>query len=620
MRLFDPSDAATAEPPQARTRRREDIPDRFKWNLSDIFATWNEWDTAYGTIESGIDRYAALKGTLASGPDRLLEAFRLSEELEQLAYRVWYFPSLQYDQDQRDNVVNAKRQQVQILFARLQQAGSWFSPELLKIPLETVRSWTDRVEALRLYRFAIENLYRQQEHVLDEAGERLMSLSSRLASAPNEAYWALSTADAKFPTVTLTTGETVTVSYGQYRAILATRREQADREAAFTALHETYQANINTYATLYNGVCQRDWFQARARGYASTLDAALHGDNIPTSVVENLIETTRAGVEPLRRYHRLRRKTLGVPSYHVYDFSIPLVTFDKKYHYDEVLDWIVQAVAPLGDEYRARMREGFAGGWIDVYENEGKRSGAYSAPVYGTHPYMLLNYTDTLDDVFTLAHEMGHSMHTILSHEHQPFVYSSYTIFVAEVPSTLSEALLLEFMLARSTDPAERVVLLQHAIDNITGTFFTQVMFADYELRVHRLAEMDQPITSDILTDIYRTLLQDYYGDAVDLNSMTGLTWARIPHFFNSPYYVYQYATCFASAARLSQEIMFGSAGSRSESRERYLDLLKAGGSDYPMALLKTAGVDLAQPDTVRAIIEQLDDLVTRLERELAAL
>ena len=289
--------------------------------------------------------------------------------------------------------------------------------------------------------------------------------------------------------------------YGQYRAILATRREQADRAAAFKALHDTYQSSLNTYATLYNGVCQRDWFQARARGYSSTLEAALNGDNIPTSVVENLIETTRAGVEPLRRYHRLRRQVLGVPSYHVFDFSIPLVTFDKKYNYEQVLDWIVASVAPLGPEYQARMREGFSGGWIDVYENDGKRSGAYSAPVYGTHPYMLLNYTDTLDDVFTLAHEMGHSMHTILSHETQPFIYSSYTIFVAEVPSTLSEALLLEYMLAHSTDPAERIVLLQHAIDNITSTFYTQVLFADYELRVHRLAEQDQPITSETLTE-----------------------------------------------------------------------------------------------------------------------
>jgi oligoendopeptidase F len=284
-----------------------------------------------------------------------------------------------------------------------------------------------------------------------------------------------------------------------------------------------------------------------------------------------------------------------------------------------VLDWIVAAIAPLGPEYQARMREGFSGGWIDVYENEGKRSGAYSAPVYGTHPYMLLNYTDTLDDVFTLAHEMGHSMHTILSHESQPFVYSSYTIFVAEVPSTLSEALLLEYMLDRSTDPAERIVLLQHAIDNITGTFFTQVMFADYELRAHRLAEQDQPITSEILTAMYTSLLKDYYGDAIDMNDLTGITWARIPHFFNSPYYVYQYATCFASAARLSREIMHGGAGAGA-ARERYLTLLKAGGSDYPMELLKKAGVDLAQPDTVMAVIEQLDDLVARLEKEIGEL
>jgi oligoendopeptidase F len=295
------------------------------------------------------------------------------------------------------------------------------------------------------------------------------------------------------------------------------------------------------------------------------------------------------------------------------------VSFDKKYDYDRVLDWIVESVAPLGEQYQQRMRDGFAGRWLDVYENDGKRSGAYSAPVYGTHPYMLLNYNDTLDDVFTLTHEMGHSMHTILSHETQPFVYSNYTIFVAEVPSTLNEALLLEYLLARSTDPAERIVLLQHAIDNITGTFYTQVLFADYELRAHRLAERDQPITADILTGIYRSLLADYYGDAIDMNDLTGITWSRIPHFYNSPYYVYQYATCFASAARLAQEITQGSDGARRAARERFLDLLRSGGSDYPMEQLKRAGVDLSQPDTVRAIVNQLDGLVTRLEKELGA-
>ena len=621
MRFLDylaPSDVAAPEPAQTRSRRREEIPDQFKWNLTDIFPGWAEWEAAYKQLEAGVERYAALQGTLAGGPERLLDAFKLSEQLGQLAYRVWYFPSLKYDEDQRDNTVNARRQQVQILFAKWKQAESWFNPELLQIPLETVRQWMDSSEPLRLYRFAIEDLYRQQEHVLDEKGERLMSLASRLAAAPNDAYWALSTADAKFPMITLSDGETVTVSYGQYRAILATRREQSDRAAAFEALHKTYQANLNTYATLYNGVCHRDWFQARARGYRSTLDAALHGDNIPTSVVENLIEATRAGTEPLRRYHRLRRSILGVPSYHVYDFSIPLVSFDKKYRYDDVLERIVTSVAPLGNEYQKRMREGFGGGWVDVYENDGKRSGAYSAPVYGTHPYMLLNYTDTLDDVFTLAHEMGHSMHTILSHETQPFIYSNYTIFVAEVPSTLSEALLLEYMLAHSTDPTERIVLLQHAIDNITGTFYTQVLFADYELQAHKLAEQDQPITSEILTETYTALLKDFYGDALDLNPLTGITWARIPHFFNSPYYVYQYATCFASAARLAQEIMHGTEVEQRQARERFLTLLRSGGNDYPMEQLKKAGVDLSQPDTVGAVVDQLSGLVTRLETELS--
>ena len=600
-----------------RTRNRAELPDRFKWNVQDIYKSWDEWEAAYKTLDAGVERYAELKGTLSGGPETLLRAFRLSEELGQTAYRVWYFPSLQYDEDQRDNTVNAKRQQVQILFAKWKQAESWFSPELLQIPLETVRAWMDRNPELQVYRFAIENLYRQQEHVLDEAGEHLMSLASRLASSPNEAYWALSTADAKFPKVTLSNGEEVTVSYGQYRAILATRHEQADREKAFTALHEIYKASLNTYATLYNAVCQRDWFQARARGYKTTLEAALHGDNIPPSVVENLIETTRAGVAPLRRYHQLRRRLLKVPAYQVFDFAIPLVTFSKKYNYEDVLTWIVDAVAPLGPEFQARMRQGFASRWIDVYENEGKRSGAYSAPVYGIHPYMLLNYTDTLDDVFTTAHEMGHSMHTILSHETQPFIYSDYTIFVAEVPSTLSEALLLEYMLAHSTDPDERIVLLQHAIDNITGTFYTQVMFADYELRAHKLAEDDQPITAEILTETYTQLLKDYYGDAVDLNAYTGITWSRIPHFFNSPYYVYQYATCFASAAKIARQIMAGGVEA-DQARERFLDLLRAGGSDYPMELLRKAGVDLSRPDTVLAVVDQLDDLVTRLERELS--
>lgn len=603
-----------------RSRRREDIDDRFKWNLDDIFPDWQAWEAGYRALEARVDEFAALKGTLASGADALARAFALSDELGQLAHKVWYYASLRYDEDQRDNEVNAKRQQVQILLARLGQASSWFNPELLQIPIETVRGWIDANPGLATYRFAIEDLYRQQEHVLDDKGEQLLSLSSRLAGAPNDAYWALSTADAKFSDVTFSTGETITVSYAQYRRVLATSRSQADRRRAFEALYGLYRTNLNTYATLYNGVCQRDWFQARARGYRDSLEAALDGNAIPPSVVENLIATTRAGVGPLRRYHALRQRALGLDTYHVYDFSVPLVAFDRRYAYGEVLDRIVASVAPLGGDFQERMRQAFKGGWIDVYENEGKRSGAYSAPVYGTHPYMLLNYSDTLDDVFTLTHEMGHSMHTMLAHESQPFIYSSYTIFVAEVPSTLNEALLLDEMLARSDDPAERVVLLQHAIDNITSTFYTQVLFADYELQAHRLVEADKPITSDILNEIYLGLLKQYYGDALgglEDDPLTRITWARIPHFFASPFYVYQYATCFASAARLAAEITSGPETARAAARDRYLHLLRAGSSDHPMTLLQRAGVDLSRPETVQAIVDQVDGLVGRLEKEL---
>ena len=597
---------------------REAVEPRFTWDLSAIFHSWTEWEAQYQELDQRIEAFKQFEGTLARGADHLLSALREQDELGQLAYKVWYYASLQYDQDQRDNVVNGHRQRVQMLIARWRQATSWFSPELLSIPIEKVREWMDRSPDLALYRFFIEDLFRQQAHVLDQAGERLLSLASRLGAVPHDAYSAQSTADARFPTITLSTGEAVQVSYGQYRRLLATCRQQADRRAAYEALYDTYAASLNTYAALYNGVMQREWFEARARGYASTLDAALFGNDIPPSVVLNLIRETKNGVEPFRRYHRLRRRVLELDDYFVFDAFVPLVEHDVRYPYDEVLDWIIESVGPLGENYRDRVRAAFAGRWIDVYENQGKRSGAYSAPVYGAHPYMLLNYNDTLDAVFTLAHEMGHSIHTLLSHESQPFVYAGYTIFVAEVPSTLSEALLLDLMLERASTRAERVVLLQHAIDNIVGTFYNQVMFADFELQAHQLVEQERPVTSDDLSGIHSRLLDEYWGDALSPDARAKLTWARIPHFFQSPYYVYQYATCFASSAKLMRDVRSGDAGAREDAVNRYLDLLRAGGSDYPMTLLARAGVDLSKPETVRAVVEQLDDLVTRLESELA--
>ena len=360
-----------------------------------------------------------------------------------------------------------------------------------------------------------------------------------------------------------------------------------------------------------------EWFEARARGYQTTLDAALFGNNIPTSVVENLIREAKQGAEPFRRYHRLRKRVLGLSDYYVFDAFVPLVDFDEKYPYDQVLDWIIEAVAPLGVAYQNLVRKAFAGRWIDVYENQGKRSGAYSAPVYGANPYMLMNYNDTLDAVFTLAHELGHSMHTLLSHETQPFVYAGYTIFVAEVPSTLNEALLLDLMLARAKSKEERIVLLTHAIDGIVGTFYNQVLFADFELAAHKLVEQEQPITAEALSGIYGKSVGEFWGDALSEDARAKNTWARIPHFFQSPYYVYQYATCFASTAKLMEEIGGADQKVRAAAVERYLNLLRSGGNDHPMTLLKTAGVDLAEPSTVRAVVAQLDGLVTRLEAEL---
>jgi len=614
MDTFSPAEAPAA--PSQRTR--DQIEDRFKWNLSHIFPDWDAWQRGYDELDRKIAQFASLQGTLKNGPGQLLRAMTLADELGQLEYKVWYFPSLKYDEDQRDNSINARRQQVQILAAKGSQVMAWFNPELLAVPLDTVREWMNVSPELAVYRFAIEELYRQQEHVLDDKGEHLLSLSAQLSSAPNDIYAALSTADVKHPVIRLSNGQDVTVTYGQYRAILATNRNQADRAAAFTALHELYANTINTYASLYNAVMQREWFHAQARGYASTLEAALHGNNIPTQVVTNLIETTKAGTEPLRRYHRLRKRALGLESYHVYDTTIPLQDFDRKYSYEDALAWLPASFERLGSDYAKLLNDALSGGWIDVYENPGKRSGAYSAPVYGVHPYMLLNHNDTLDAAFTLAHEMGHSMHTQLSHAHQPFVYAGYTIFVAEVPSTLAEALFLDYMLSRTTDERERSVLLQHAIDGVVSTFYTQVMFADYELQAHKLVESGRPVTAEVLNDIYFGLLKTYHGDAYDYDDLARVTWARIPHFYSTPYYVYQYATCFASSAQFMQQLTTGTDAGRRAATDRYLALLKAGGSDHPMTLLQRAGVDLSKPETIRSVVDQLDTLVTKLENEIS--
>ncbi len=598
---------------------REEIPEKYRWNLNDIYPNWETWAEALAQLEKLMDEFAGLKGTLTQGPEHLLRALKLQDDLGMLIYKVYSYPALAHSEDTRNNEMAAKQQQVQILYAKFNTATAWFDPELLSIPWESMETWLNSTEELTPYRYNIENLYRQQEHVLDEDKEQLLSYFMRFNATPSTVFQKLSTADIIYPKTVLSDGDSVTMTPGQYYNTLNTNRNQADRAQAHRVFYGVYHANANTYAAIYDGVLQRDWALAQARKYGSTLEASLDDDNVPLEVFENLVSMVKAGTEPVRRYQRLRKEALELEEYHLYDGSIPLVDFDKTYAYDDITDWIVESVEPLGEEYQEKIRGVYGNRWIDVYENEGKTTGAFSAGVYGVHPYMLLNYNETLEHVFTLAHETGHTMHSMLSQENQPFATSDYTIFVAEVASTLNEALLLDYMFARTDDPVERIALLQQAIDNLVGTFYTQVMFADFEWQAHQMVEQGQPVTADVLADLYTGLLKEYYGENLSLEGdLYGSTWARISHFYGAPYYVYKYATCFASSAKLVREMTSSDPQTRQAALDRYLTLLKSGGNDYPMEQLRKAGVDLMEADTFQAVINHLDDLVTRLETELA--
>jgi len=556
------------------TRDRAEISEEYTWDLSQIYSDWKTWEAGLEGLQELMDSYQKLKGTLAEGPQRILEASLLS-------------------------AVQARLEQVRLALAAFRQATAWYTPELLEIPEETMQSWLDGTSELAPYRFGIEESYRMQRHVLDEDGERLLAFASTLN------------------TVTLSDGSEMTASHANFSQGLHMLRDQADREKLFKAHFEVYDDYPNTYAAIYNGVLQKDWFTARSRRYESALEAKLDDDNIPAAVVENLIETARTGGNPLQRYHRLRKETLGLERYRYFDAYLPLVEIEWALPYDTVGRLIIDSVAIFGEEYQRTVQRSFAERWIDVYENEGKRSGAFSAGVYGVHPYMLLNYADTLNDAFTVAHEMGHTMHTVLSNETQPFATSSYSIFVAEVASMTNESLFLDRLLAEETDPARRVTLLQHAVDDIAAGFYRQAMFADFELRAHREVEGDRPITAEVLQEMYLEVLESFFADTLDDQQWYRNTWARIPHFYGSPYYVFQYATSKAAAVLIHRRMTDGDEGERSATVEAYLELLRAGGNDHPITQLQKAGVDFTTTEPTEALVAEMDGLVEQLEHEL---
>ena len=599
-------------------QNEKEIGKEYRWNLSDIYKKYKEWEKDYKKVEKQAEELVSYKGKLGK-EKTLLEFFKKQEEMDKLSYKLYRYPQLAKDLNSLDKEPVENLQKVQFLFSKINTDLSWINSELIN-NRNKIEKWIVKKE-FSDYRFGLENLFRLQEHILKENESKLLSFYSSYMSAPRTIYSEITVTDMEWPTIKLSTGEEVEVTPANYGKILTKNRNQKDRKLMFENYYGLYKKRENTIAAVYNSLLQRDIAAMKSHNYETFLSSFLEGNNIPEKVYLNLINTAKKNTEPLKRYLKLRKKILGLKKYHNYDGSINLVEFDKDYEYDDAKEIVLKSVAPLGKEYTEKMKKAINEGWLDVFEAKGKRSGAYSAGVYGVHPYMLLNYNKTLDSVFTLAHELGHTLHTLYSNENQPFSTSGYTIFVAEVASTFNEKLLLDYMLENTEDPLEKIALLEQEIRNITGTFYFQALLADYEYQAHELVEKGEPVTAEILTRIVEKLFDEYYGENVEKEELLYVLWARIPHFFNSPFYVYQYATCFASSAILYDKIIKEKdAKKRNAALKKYIGLLSSGGSDFPMNQLKKAGVDLSKKTAIEEVAKQFDLLLDKLEIEIKKL
>ena len=597
---------------------RKDIPKEYKWNLGDIYENYEKWNEDLEKMEKIQKELVEYKGKF-DNEDKLLEFLKKQEESEKIAYKLYRYPQLARDLDSSDKEATENMQKIQFLFAKMGTELSWVNPELIE-NRENIEKWIQKKE-FSDYKFGLENLFRLQSHVLDEDKSKLLSYYSSYFSAPRSIYSEITVTDVEWPLVTLNNGEEIQATAANYSKVVSTNRNQEDRKLIFENYYGIFEKRKNTIAAIYNSILQKNVANSKAYNYKSFLASALEDNNIPEDIYLNLINTAKENTAPLKRYIKLRKEILGLSEYHNYDGSINLVKFDKEYEYDDAKKIVLNSIVPLGKDYTKKMEKAISQGWLDVFETQGKRSGAYSAGVYGVHPYMLLNYNKTLDSVFTLAHELGHTLHTLYSQENQPFSTSDYTIFVAEVASTFNERLLLDYMLEKTQDPTEKIALLEQEIRNITGTFYFQALLADYEYQAHKLAETGQPITADVLSKITEDLFKAYYGDEIERDELFSIFWARVPHFFNSPFYVYQYATCFASSAILYDKMIKNEdENTRIEALKKYIELLSSGGNDFPMNQLKKAGVDLSKKSTIEAVSKQLDSLLDKLEVEIKKL
>ena len=595
-----------------KIKNRNEIDQKYKWNIEAMYQNAAAWEADIAEVLQMCEAFAAYQGKLTESAKTLAEALRAKDDIWQKLERAFVYARMKQDEDNRVAAQQAMYDKVNGIIAKVGAAMSFVTPELLSASEETLRGYVKEEPALAQYAFVIEDLIREKKHVLSKEEENLLAQMSEVTDAPDTIFTMLNNADIKFGSIKDEDGDTAEVTHGNFITFMESHNRDV-RKAAFTNVYESYKGLINTIAASYSFAVKTDVVGARIRKYASARQAALSGGNIPESVYDNLISVVHQYLPVLHRYIELRKKVLGVDELKMYDVYVPLVEVPKKeVSFEEAVSIMEEGLAPLGREYMDKVLAGIDEGWIDVYENEGKTSGAYSFGSYDSFPYILLNYNDTLKDVFTVVHEMGHSMHASYTRANQPFTYGSHSIFTAEVASTVNESLLMQHLLNKEKDPQMRKYILNLYIEEFRTTLFRQTMFAEFEHLTHKYVEEGGALTAEWMCEEYDKLNKAYFGPALSDDDYIKYEWARIPHFYNS-FYVYQYATGYSAATAISKKILTeGDAA-----RDAYIEFLKTGDSDYPVELLKIAGVDMSSREPVVLAMETFKSLIDELEKLL---
>lgn len=599
----------------AKERLQVEKPDQ--WNVEALYPNLLAWEKEFNaTVPSTKPHWPTLssfKGRLGESPEVLKDALKMQFDLSRKLSLLYTYAHLRHDEDITQDENKTAFNKILSALHDFSQELSWFEPELLALD-DKILNQLINSPILADFKFHLEKTIRIKKHMLSHEGEELLAMAGKALQAPHKAFSAINDADFKFGTILDSEGKSRELTHGSY-GLFIRDQDRTLRQAAYKKLLGKYESYENTLCELLNGQVQSHVFNARARGYQSSLDAALFPKNIDTAVYHALVKAVNEKLPVLHSYVQLREQVMGVGQLHLYDMYVPLISaVDIRMPYKEAEEIVIESVAPLGADYQNLLRQGLKDQrWVDRYENKNKRSGAYSSGCYDSMPYILMNYKDILKDVFTLAHEAGHSMHSLLTHKNQPYQYGDYPIFLAEVASTFNEEMLMRLMLERAKTKEERIFLINEKIEDIRGTLFRQTMFAEFELWIHDMAEKDIPLTPKLIKDYYRELNQRYFGPSVLIDTEADMEWSRIPHFYYN-FYVYQYATGISAALALAERVV---KGGKTE-REEYLSFLKAGCSRYPIDIMKSAGVDMRSPAPVIAAINKFDDLVKQLDKELA--